>query len=100
MRDAVLGLWIKETTRSPRLRWRSITAASGIKPKHKQPLFGGLSPSPTKTPVVKSEFDTGWMRACWRLEKIQFVDPYGFHQLNAGELQEIRRKLVQFEQKT
>jgi len=86
--------------RSPRLRWQTITAASSIKPKHKQASFGGLSPSPTKVPVITAEADTGWMRACWRIERMQFVDPYGWHQLDASELMEIRRKLIQFEQKT
>jgi len=40
------------------------------------------------------------MLACWRIGRMQFVDPYGWHELTAAELQEIRQKLIQFEQRT
>jgi len=39
------------------------------------------------------------MRACWRLQKLQLVNPYGWHELTGEQLAYIRGKLVEFEAK-
>jgi len=68
--------------------------------KHKRATFGGNAPKGGKTAVITPEDGTNWMRACWRIQKLQLVNPYGWHELNAAEVLRMRQKLSQFEQRT
>jgi hypothetical protein len=40
------------------------------------------------------------LKAAWRVNKIQLVDPYGWHQLTLPEIDHIREKLAIFESMT
>lgn len=67
----------------------------------KHPVFGKDAPRAGKTAVITPpEEGTNWMRACWRIQKLQLVDPYGWHELTASEIEQMRTKLAQFEEKT
>ena len=68
---------------------------------HKRASFGTLSPKGGKTPVLGPPDDGFYnrMRACWRLQRLQMIGPYGWHQLNAEQLAYIREKLIEFEAK-
>jgi hypothetical protein len=69
--------------------------------KHKRAFFGTGAPKAGKTAVITPPEDgTNWMRACWRIQILQLVDPYGWHALTPADLSEMRTKLAQFEQKT
>lgn len=39
------------------------------------------------------------MHACWRIARLQMVDPHGWHQLDATKVEYIRQKLAEYEAK-
>lgn len=65
----------------------------------KRASFGNLAPRGGKTPVESPAVSYNHIRACWRLQRLQLIDPYGWHELTAAELSYIRQKLIQFEAK-
>jgi len=84
--------------RSLGLRWRNTTAAFSINGKHKKAVFG-LAPRHEKSPVIAPSEGFNKIHACWRIQKLQLVDPYGWHDLTADQLAHIRVKLAEFEAK-
>lgn len=64
----------------------------------KRPVFGAAAPRAGKIAVV-TPGGFNHIFACWRLQRLQLVDPYGWHQLSAEQLLYIRGKLVEFEAK-
>jgi hypothetical protein len=66
----------------------------------KQPASREI-PSGDKTPKIASEpsfYDD--RKAAWRISKIQISSPYGWHELTAPEVAEIKEKLGTFEKNT
>lgn len=66
----------------------------------KKPLVR-VAPSARKIPRV-SEDPTSFhdLHPSWRIAKMEFCDPYGWHSLDAAMLSEIREKLKNFETMT
>ena len=67
---------------------------------NKRAVFGDVAPKGGKTAVITPEDGTNWMRACWRIQRVQLVDPYGWHELSLAQLGEMQNKLAQIEEKT
>jgi len=65
----------------------------------KRASFGGLAPRGGKIPVESPAVSYNHIRACWRLQRLQLIDPYGWHELTAAQLLYIREKLIEFEAK-
>jgi hypothetical protein len=65
----------------------------------KRPVFGAAAPRPGKSPVVTPGEGFNRIHACWRLQKLQLIDPYGWHNLTAAQLLYVREKLIEFEAK-
>lgn len=66
----------------------------------KTATFGG-SPTGAKQPAFASTppaYDD--RKASWRVSKIQLVNPYGWHELNSAQVEEVRGKLATFERNT
>jgi hypothetical protein len=69
--------------------------------KNRRASFGANSPKGGKSPVL-TPLDPGYnrIRACWRIQKLQLVSPYGWHELSPTEIAQMQRKLAQFEGRT
>src|SRR5881628_2251278 len=68
-------------------------------PKHKQPKFADLVAAVKQAKSKPAEsFYT--LNPAWRVSRMEMVDPYGWHQLYADKILEIRTKLGQFEGST
>ena len=61
--------------------------------------FGGLAPRPMKSPIITPGDGYNWMRACWRIQRLQLVDPYGWRAITPDQLAYIKTKLAEFEAK-
>ncbi|MFM2315355.1 MAG: hypothetical protein RLZZ04_4633 [Cyanobacteriota bacterium] len=58
-------------------------------------------PSSDKTPRIASDPDSfNKKNPAWRISKIQFVDPFGWHNLDFKQIDYIRTKLSDFETMT
>jgi hypothetical protein len=67
--------------------------------KKKQPKTK-ITPSAIKQPKIASSPDSyNSMNPSWRISKVEMVDPYGWHNLDAETLVFIKDKLANFEQK-
>jgi hypothetical protein len=69
-----------------------------IKP-HKKPKFGA-EVTAKKEAVFTPGDSYNVLKAAWRINKIQLIDPYGFHALTPEEVVYIRSKLAEFEKRT
>ncbi|OKH29650.1 hypothetical protein NIES2101_43170 [Calothrix sp. HK-06] len=68
--------------------------------KKKQPKIK-VTPSPTRQAKIVSSPDSyNKMNPSWRVSKIEMVDPYGWHNLDARTLLYIKDKLANFESMT
>lgn len=65
----------------------------------KQPVIG-TEPSPQKIPVAAVPPSSNAEAPAWRIGRLEFVDPYGWHVVDVAKLNEIRIKLSQYEAKT
>ncbi|MBD2177436.1 hypothetical protein H6F42_10985 [Pseudanabaena sp. FACHB-1998] len=55
----------------------------------------------TKDPRIASDPNSYYQkRPSWRVAKMEFVDPFGWHTLDANGVNEIRKKLASFETMT
>jgi hypothetical protein len=69
------------------------------KPKHKQvPVLKQFATE--KKPVVPDMPDWGKFQPAWRVARLEMCDPFGWHQLGKDKLDEIRKKLSEFESMT
>lgn len=70
------------------------------KGKRKQAKFK-QHPSSNKTPRIASDPDSfNKKNPAWRVSNIQFIDPFGWHNLNFQEIDYIKQKLSDFETMT
>ncbi len=58
------------------------------------------SPLPQKTPRVEAHIEFYKLRPAWRISLLEMCDPFGWHALDKHTLNEIRRKLAEFETRT
>jgi len=65
----------------------------------KQVKFGA-TPSLKKEPVFTQGFSFNDHRPSWRVNRLQLIDPYGWHELSLHQIRYIQGKLVEFERKT
>jgi hypothetical protein len=56
--------------------------------------------SGAKEPQIADRTNLMQLKACWRVKRVQVVDPYGWHDLTASDLVYIRSKLSEFETMT
>lgn len=68
-------------------------------PGKKEPKFSQQVPG-IKEPRSINFVSYGNLKAAWRINKIQLVDPYGWHKLTFKEISDIREKLSDFETMT
>lgn len=50
--------------------------------------------------MVSSVPDWGKFKPAWQVSKLEMCDPFGWHQLDKAKLEEIRKKLSEFESMT
>lgn len=68
------------------------------KPKEPKAKF---TPSAEKTPKKNSDPDSFYSKnPSWRISRIELIDPFGWHILNAEEFMYIQEKLSNFEKMT
>jgi hypothetical protein len=67
--------------------------------KDKQPKRA-FNPNPQKIPNSKAATSYHDENPAWRIRRMDFIDPYGWHKVDATLLSEIREKLSQFETQT
>src|SRR5258708_570857 len=75
-----------------------------------RPLFAEQIEAWANGPVVRDLYDkhprailmpdAQQARPCWRISRLEMIDPYGWHILDAGKASEVRQKLGQFESMT
>jgi hypothetical protein len=70
-----------------------------VKDRKKQPR---IEEHPEGRKQARSVFEASVMdrKAAWRINRLQMVDPYGFHTLSSAEACYIQTKLAEFERKT
>jgi hypothetical protein len=68
-------------------------------PKHKRPS-ALAEPITRKIPVAGPIPDWGNMQLAWRISRLEMVDPFGWHVVDEGTADEIRKKLGYFESMT
>jgi hypothetical protein len=67
----------------------------------KQPKQAREVPSPSKQPRIAVDPNSYYQkRPSWRVAKMEFVDPFGWHILDANGVNAIREKLANFETMT
>lgn len=54
----------------------------------------------TKEPAIAERVDFMHLKAAWRVNRIQMVDPYGWHVITSEQINHIREKLSDFETMT
>lgn len=64
---------------------------------HKRPAFGAPVQA-LKIPVV-TEGSFNDRHPSWRIEKLQLVDPYGWHELTGPQVKYLHAKLAEYERK-
>jgi hypothetical protein len=66
--------------------------------KHKRVPFQAILGDVQKKAVI-SAADPSYnhIQACWRIKRLQLIDPYGWHELNQEQIEYVRRKLSEFE---
>jgi hypothetical protein len=60
----------------------------------------GISVLGRREPKIAEPVDLMHLKASWRVNKVQMVDPYGWHELGLEGIEEIRTKLAYFETMT
>jgi hypothetical protein len=65
----------------------------------KRPMIGA-EPRVAKVPAVAADPSTNHLYPSWRIARLQLVDPYGWHEIGAAKILEIRAKLGNFESMT
>ena len=69
--------------------------------KVKQPKQAREVPSPSKQPRIAVDPNSYYQKSpSWRVGKMEFVDPFGWHILDANGVNVIREKLANFETMT
>lgn len=59
------------------------------------------SPVTNKQPKVAGDPQAYYQNnPAWRISKMEFADPFGWHTLDANKLMDIRQKLIDFESRT
>lgn len=53
-----------------------------------------------KQPVEGAKVDYYHLKACWRIKRLQIVEPYGFHVVSGEEIGNLRGRLSSFETMT
>ncbi|HEV2720913.1 MAG TPA: hypothetical protein VG323_12905 [Thermoanaerobaculia bacterium] len=65
----------------------------------KRPILGA-APRVTKVPAIAADPSTNHLYPSWRIGRLLLVGPFGWHELEAAKLLEIRAKLANFESMT
>jgi len=66
---------------------------------HKKPKFG-ITPEGKKEAVSAPADSFLDRKASWRLNRLQLVDPYGWHELDDAGVRYVQSKLAEFERRT
>lgn len=65
----------------------------------KRPIFG-TEPRVAKVPAIAADPSTNHLYPSWRIGRLQLAGPFGWHDIEAAKLLEIRTKLANFESMT
>jgi hypothetical protein len=82
------------------LRKRDKHPRTAFQPSVAKQPFVGTEPRVGKVPAIAADPSTNHLSPSWRVARLQLVDPYGWHEIGAAKLLEIRAKLANFESMT
>jgi hypothetical protein len=67
----------------------------------KTPRIGGQSPDPQKAPSTEVDPNAFYhLKPAWRISRLEFCDPYGWHEIDRDTLNRIRERLGSLEAMT